>query len=198
MSAHIFSMIEIMNAALMSEGFEEIITTSDGSDECRLLSRNWPLIVEREMEDSLYSFARRQVFVNARQTGRFGYPYAYPTPAEALHVRNVWVEGEDGTRTKIEWVQDGEAVHVAEPDGIYIEYAEAADPSFWGPNFAAAVQMRLQAVLLRVRDDRSAAAAMDQQAEMAFQRARTISSKARSAKDPYVQSRYARARFNRG
>lgn len=191
-------MLEIMNAALMAEGFEEIVTTSDGSDECRLLSRNWPMIVEAEMEDSLYSFTRQQVFVSARQAGRFGYAHSYPTPPQALHVRNVWVEDEDGTRTKVEWVQDGEGVHVDEPSGIYIEYAEAADPAFWGANFTHGVQKRLQALLLRVREDYAAAAEMDRMAEMSFQRARTISSKARSAKDPFVQSPYARARFNRG
>lgn len=197
MSASIFSMLEIMNAALMAEGFEAIVTTSDGSDECRLLSRNWPLIVEAEMEDSLYSFARKQVFSSAVSDGLFGYTSSYPVPAGALHVRNVWIEGDDGVRTKVEWVQDGENIHVSEPDGIYIEYAEAADPSFWGANFSRGVQMKLQAVLLRVREERGAAAAMEEQASIYFQRARTLSSKSRSAKNPFLTSPYARARFNR-
>lgn len=193
-----FSMLEIMNAALISEGFDEIVSENDGTNEWRLLSRNWPLIVEAELEDGLFFFTKRQEFLASRQDGKFGFTDAYLVPAATLHVRRAWVEDEQGNRDMLEWAQDGERVYADAPSGLFIEYAEAADPSFWSANFSRGVQMRLQASLLRFKEEQSAAASMDQQAEMYFQRARTNSSKARSASEPFKEGRFARARFGRG
>jgi hypothetical protein len=192
-----FAMLEIMNAALISEGFEDIVSENDGSDEWRLLSRNWPLVVEPELEDGAYYFTKKQTFLATRSDGAYGYDDAYLVPDAALHVRRVWVEGQDGNREMVQWSQDGERVYVNEPAGVYVEYAEAADPSFWTANFSRGVQMKLQAVLLRFKEERSAASEMDQQAEIYFQRARTNSSKARSATEPYKMGRFAKARFGR-
>lgn len=197
--AHQFSMLGIMNAALITEGFDEIVSENDGSDEWRVLSRNWPGIVEAELEDGLYQFARKQELLLSRQAGKFGFQDAYLLPASALHVRRVWTEDEAGNRdTSLAWAQDGERVFVNVPDGIYVEIMEVADTSFWGANFSRAVQMKLQAVLLNVKEERGASQAMEQQAETYFQRARTQSSKSRSATEPYRASRFARARFGRG
>lgn len=193
-----FSMLEIMNAALISEGFDEIVSENDGTNEWRLLSRNWSSIVEAELEDGLFFFTRRQEFLVGRQEGRFGFPDAYLVPAAALHVRRAWTEDDQGNREMIEWAQDGERVYADAAEGVFIEYIEAADPSFWSANFSRGVQMRLQAALLRFKEEHSAASSMDQQAEIYFQRARTNSSKARSATEPFKQSRFARARFGRG
>lgn len=194
-----FAMLEIMNAALISEGFEEIASENDGSDEWRLLSRNWPLVVEPELEDGAYVFTKKQTFLATRTAGQYGYTDAYLVPAAALHVKRVWTEEADGTRIMLDWAQDGERVYVNDQSaGVFIEYAEAADTSFWSANFSRGVQMKLQAVLLRFREERTAAGEMDQQAEIYFQRARTISSKSRSATEPYKQGRIARARFGRG
>ena len=195
----VFHMLEIMNAALISEGFEDIVSENDGSDEWRLLSRNWPLIVEPELEDGQFAFTKRQTFLATRSDGNYGYDDAYLVPVSALHVRRVWTEEQDGTRNMLEWTQDGERVYVNDqPDGVFIEYAEAADTSFWSANFSRGVQMKLQAVLLRFKEERAAASEMDQQAEIYFQRARTISSKSRSATEPYKKGRIARARFGHG
>lgn len=192
-------MLDIMNAALITEGYDEIVAENDGSVEWRLLSRNWAGIVEAELEDSLLNFSRRQEFLQSRQDGAFGYDDAYLLPTGALHVRRVWVEDDQGNRDlDVVWAQDGERVYVNEAEGVFIEYMEASDASFFGANFARGVQMKLQAVLLRFKEERGSADAMDQQAEISFQRARTISSKSRSATDPYRSSRFARARFSRG
>jgi hypothetical protein len=194
-----FSMLGIMNAALITEGFDEIVSLNDGSDEWRILSRNWPLIVEAELEDGLYSFTRREAELLSRQPGKFGFEDGYLVPNDALHVRRVWTEDDQGTRdTAIDWGQDGNCVYVNNPSGIFVEYMEAADPSFWGANFSRGVQMKLQAVLLNVKEEQSAARNKEQEAEVYFQRARTQSSKSRSAAAPYVESRFARARFRRG
>lgn len=191
-------MLDLMNAALISQGFDEMLAEGDGTDEWRLLSRNWANIVEAELEDGLYSFSRKQASLVTRSDGKFGYADAFMVPAEALHVRRLWIEDEVGPRTFVDWVQDGVNVHVDSSAGVTIEYVEAADPSFWSANFSRAVQMKMEACLLRFKEEHSTAQAMEQQAENYFQRARTNSSKSRSAKEPYRASRFARARFGRG
>lgn len=192
-------MLEIMNAALISEGEEEIVAQNDGSPEWRMLSRNWPLIVEPEIEDSNYFFARREENLQSRVDGKYGYDDAYAVPANALHVRHVWVVDQVGQRDmSVSWSQDGDYVYVNSPDGVWIEYAATTDTSFWTANFARGVQLRLQAVILRFREEEQGARARDADAEGYFQRARTNSSKARSPVEPFRQGRFARARFGRG
>lgn len=191
-----FSMLQIMNAALVAEGFDELVAENDGTVEWRLLSRNWPLIVEAELEDGNYQFTRKQSNLLTRTDGKFGFDDAYLVPTEALHVKRLWTEGDDGIRDmSLDWAQDGTYVYVNEPAGVWVEYSEAADPAIWSANFARGVQMKLQAILLTFREERGAASQMEAQAEVYFQRARTNSSRGRSATEPYRRSRYAQARF---
>lgn len=192
-------MLGIMNAALISEGEDEIVAENDGSNEWRILSRNWPLIVEAELEDGNYFFTRQQANLQSRVDGKYGYDDGYAVPAAALHVRHVWIEDDTGTRDlEVEWSQDGSYVYVNSPDGVWIEYVEVADASFWSANFSRGVQLKLQAILLTFREDPGAARDREASAEMAFQRARTNSSKARAPQEPYRTGRFARARFRRG
>lgn len=192
-------MLEIMNTALITQGYNDIVTENDGSDEWRLLSRNWSGIVESELEDGLYSFTKEQAELLSRQPGKFGYKDAYLVPAASIHVRRLWVEDTNGERdTSLDWVQDGERVFVNNADGVFIEYVTVADPALWSANFARGVQMKLEATLLRTREELGEASNMEQAAEVYFQRARTNSSKSRSATNPFKASRFARARFNRG
>lgn len=192
-------MLQIMNAALAVQGYDEIVTDNDGSDEWQLLSRQWPLIVEAELEAGNYHFTRQQALLNQRQDGLFGFDDAYLIPLEAMHVRRLWTEDDQGNRdTDVPWGQDGTRVHVNEPDGVYIEYLVAADPDLWGANFSLGVNMKLQAILLRNKEDYAAAERMDMAAEQKFQLARTTSSRSRSATEPYKAGRIAQARFRRG
>lgn len=193
-----FSMLGIMNAALISQGFEEILAENDGSDEHRLLSRNWPTIVEAELEDGAYFFTKKQTALVTRTDGIFGYDDAYLVPAAALHVRRLWTEETEGERNFLSWVQDGTRVYVNAPSGVFIEYAEAADASIWSANFTRGVQLKMEACLLRFKEEHATAQATEQNAEVYFQRARTNSSKSRSAQNPYKESRFAKARFRRG
>lgn len=192
-----FSMLEIMNAALISQGCDELLSHNDGTNEGRLLSLNWASIVEAELEIGHYSFTKKQEFLQTRQDGQFGYRDAYVVPLDALHVRRLWTEDDEGVRSFPDWVQDGTRVHVDATDGVTVEILESADPSIWSANFARGVQLKLEAVLLRFKEEYANAREMEQQAEALFQNARTKSSKDRSAKAPYKQSRYARARFGR-
>lgn len=192
-----FSMLGIINAALISQGMDEVPVGVD-TPEYRVLTQNWPSIVEAELEDGAYSFTKKQANLLTRSDGLFGYDDSFAVPAAALHVRHLWIE-EANERREVQWVQDGTHVHINNPDGCFIEYLESADPSFWTANFSRGVQYRLEAVLLRaVKEEANEAIAMEQQAEIYFQRARTNSSKSRSAVPPMKPSRIALARFGRG
>ena len=193
-----FAMLDIMNAALISEGYDEIVVENDGSNEWRLLSRNWPLIVEAELEDGNYFFTREQSFISLAQPGKFAFDWSYAIPQSCLHVRRLWTEDATGERNLPDWGQDGQRVYVNEAAGVWVETVEAKTADIWTANFSRGVQMRLQALLLRFKEEPGGAQMMDQQAEVCFQRARTHSSKNRSTTEPYKVSRFAKARFGRG
>lgn len=194
-----FSMISTMNAALITQGFDDAVAENDGSDEWRLLSRNWPTIVEGELEDGKYAFAREQTELLTRTDGRFGYDDAYLVPEAAIHVRRLWTQDENGDRDMtLDWVQDGERVYVNAPDGVFIEYATVADTSLWSANFTRGVQLMLEACLLRSREAYREAQGMEATAQAYFERARKTSSQSRSAAEPYRPGRIAMARFRRG
>ena len=193
-----FSMLQLMNAALTAQGLDEV-SVNDGSNEFNVLSRNWPLIVESELEDGNYFFTRKQAFLQTRSEGSFGYDDAYLTPSAAIHIRELWTQDTGGERVFIDWRQDGSKVHVDETDGVYVEYIDVAGADIWTANFSRGVQLKLEAVILRaLKEEYSDARAMEELAEVHFQRARTSSSKSRSPTDPYTEGRVAAARFGRG
>lgn len=195
--AHQFSMLEIFNAALVAQGLQEIVSENDGSAEFRVLARNWPSIVEAELEDGAYYFAREEAELHNRSPGKYGFDDAYLTPPEAIHVRRVWLP--DDPCREMDWVQDGRHVYVNSATPITVQYLTVSDPHLWSANFARGVQMKLEAVILRaLKEEAGEAVAMENQAEVYFQRARTNSSKARSTKPPYRPGRIAGARFGRG
>jgi hypothetical protein len=190
-------MLGTINAALVSQGMDEVPIGVD-TPEYRVLTQNWPSIVEAELEDGNYSFTKKEATLLTRSPGKFGFDDGFAVPSAALHVRHLWVE-ENGERYDARWVQDGAHVYLDSPTGCIIEYLETADPSVWSANFTRGVQYRLEAVLLRaVKEEAREAANMEQQAEIYFQRARTNSSKSRSAVPPLKPSRIALARFSRG
>lgn len=192
-----FSITAIKNAALVSQGLDEINDEQD-LPEHRVLHRNWPLIVESELEDGLYFFTKKQATLSSRVGGLYGYDDGYAIPGDALHVRHLWIENEDGVRLEPAWTQDDQHVYLDSTTGCTIEYIHVADPSFWTANFSRGVQMKLEAALLRaVKEEAGEAATMEQMAEAQFQRARTQSSKSRSAKPLMRRSTFADARFGR-
>jgi len=190
------SMLQIMNAALLSQGFEEIVAVEDGSDEFRIMARNWPQIVERELEDGRYHFTRQELRLNNRVDGSYGFPDAYLMPIPTLHVRSVHEESA-GFRRETKWTQDATHIHTAASSGIIIEAFETPGVHLWSANFSHGVQKRLEAVLCLVKEDLGGAQAADAAAEVAFQRARTNSSKLQSPNPAYRPSVYAAARFRR-
>lgn len=191
------SMLQTMNAALLSQGFDEIVSVEDGSDEYRVLARNWPTIVGRELEDGRYQFSRVELVLNNRTDGEFGFEDRYLLPSDTLHVRNAY-RLDNGCREEILWSQAGLYVHVDAPAGITVEAYSAPGIDLWSHNFAYGVQKRLEAVLCRVREDAAGAREADGDAEVAFQRARTHSSQAHSPSSAYRRSPMAAARFRRG
>ncbi len=192
-------MLSIMNAALLSTGCDEVVD-GEGSNEWRLLSRNWPLIVEAELEDGNYNFTRETRQITTYSTGKYGFEYAYAIPITAVAVRHVWTETSDGVRDmSIDWTQDATHIHSHEDEGIWIEYLTCAAESLWSANFSRGVQMKLEATILRaIREEYPEAIQAEQQAEVYFQRARTLSSRSRSARSPYREGQLAASRFGRG
>jgi hypothetical protein len=193
-----WSMLDIMNAALLSQGQDEIVSENDGTPEFRVLMRNWPLIVEAELEAGQYQFTKQEAALTNQVTGKFGFTYGYEVPLGTLHVRHLWLPVE-GARNFTDWVQDGEYVYVESATGCTVEYLISPEPHLWGANFARGVQLKLEAVLAKaVSGEFSEAMNLDMQGEAAFQTARTMASKSRSTRRTMRTSSYATARFNRG
>ncbi|MCB2105016.1 MAG: hypothetical protein KDE10_11080 [Rhodobacteraceae bacterium] len=194
-----FSMLQIMNAALIAQGQDEIVSENDGSNEWRLLSRNWPLIVEAELEDGAYNFTREQRELLTRSAGKYGYEDAYVVPLTALHVRRLWTQDEAGVRSFPDWTQDGEKVYVDAASGVYVEMIVVSTEDLWSANFSRGVQCKLEAVICRaIKEEATEAREMEAMGEEYFAKARTKSSKSRSATQPYKGGQLAAARFRRG
>lgn len=192
-------MIGIFNAALLAQGQLEIVSENDGSIEFRTLARNWPAIVEAELEDGAYYFTKSQAELVTRSEGQFGFEDGYLVPSGALHVRNVWLVSDTSCEIEVDWVQDSTKVYLNSPDGCWVEYVFSSEPNLWSANFVRGVQKRMEAVISRsIKEEFGEAAQLDQEAEMYFQRARTSSSKSRSSKQFYNKGPIARARNRRG
>lgn len=192
-----FSMTDIMNAALLAEGLDEI-DESQALPEQRTLSRNWPMIVEAELEEGNYHFTKAEETLLTRIDGQYGFDDAYLLPASALFVRKVRLATASGSRWEPDWAQDDRYVYVDKDDGVIVEYVVVPDVSFWNANFVLGIRMRLQALLLRsALAEPGEASRMDQAAEIQLQKARTTSSKQRRVSDTYKPSRFAAARHGR-
>lgn len=190
-------MLDIMNAALVSVGLDEIVSEEDGTPEFRAMARNWPGIVEAELEAGQYDFSAFQVHLLSRIPGKFGKQDGYLIPGPALFVRHLWLN-DSGPRALVDWVSDGQAVYVDAADGCFVEYLTVPDPSIWSANFSKGVQFKLEAVLHRMMGDARAATDAEMRAMDAFQTGRTVASKSRAARPFMRESDFARARFGRG
>lgn len=191
-------MLSIMNAALISVGEQEIVSENDGSDEYRLMSRNWPMVVEAELEDGNYRFSKEYATLETRSDGKFGFNDAYLVPADALHVRNLFVTV-NGERCETDWVQDATHVHINNTEGCTIEYLSTPEPDLWSANFCKGVQKKMEAICLRaIREEYRDAEVAEAEAERCFAKARAKSSQSRSTVTPFKRGRIASARFQRG
>lgn len=177
------SMLMIMNAALLAQGQPEILSQGEASDEYRVLSRNWPMIIDTELEDGNYNFAREHDDVFARQPGAYGFEHGYSVPGDALHVRDVFaLSGSMDARRPIDWLQDGSNVYCNVPDGVSLEYTILPGVDLFSSTFRMGAQKKLEAIILRsLKEEYGAADRADAMAETYFQRARTSSSKSRSS-----------------
>lgn len=178
-----FSKLKIINAALLSQGQEPLQALNDGSLEWRMLSENWPGIVESELELGGYHFTRKETVNQSRVAGKFGFDDGYLIPAEALHVRNVMYEDDFGLRRSLEWVQDDSYAYCDWSEGVILEYTVCSDEAMWSANFSRGVQLMLEAVILKAIEERRAALDMEQMAALSFQNARTHSSRQKSKTD---------------
>jgi hypothetical protein len=194
-----FSMLKLINAALLAHG-QETVSVNDGSLEWRVLSDNWPIIVEAELEASNFHFTKEEATVTSYVTGKFGFDYGYQVPPGALHVRNVWVEDASGIRHDVDWCQDATHVYLDFDEGCVIEYVDVTDVAVWTANFSMGIQLRLEAIVLRsLKEEYGEARKFDERAEAFLQRARTKSSTSRS-KNPAIKGKgsIVEARLRRG
>lgn len=186
-------MLTIMNAALIAEGLYEIVAENDGSLEFRLLSQQWPLIVEAELEAGNYNFTRETAQLLTRIDGKYGFQDGYQIPGSALHVRRVWLDGTlpaDG----IPWGQDSAYVYVDNASGCWAEYLVASEADVWSATFSRGVQLKLQAVICRFKEESVEARDRDAMAEDLFGKARAKSSQRRSTKSAFRRGPIGRAR----
>lgn len=200
-----FSMLSIMNAALLAQGQIDI-SENDGSLEWRTLFRNWPFIVEAELEDGEYNFTKAEHLSITSITGKFGYDDGFLIPGDTLAVRRVWVRSASTSevdKIPIDWISDGSYVYVNHPgagytDGVYMETTEAADEHVWSANFARGLQLKLEAVIAKaIKEEFSESQNLDAQGELHFDRARTRSSKQRTPMPAYKKGPLSRARRTR-
>ncbi|MDR9393987.1 MAG: hypothetical protein RI571_06620 [Roseovarius sp.] len=193
-----FSMLGIMNAALTERGWDEIVSLNDGTPEFRLMQRQWPRIVEAELEDGNYQFSRQETTLTALTPGRYGFDNSFQLPASALHVRHVWFVTNSVRTTCDHWSMDDDGLYATLPTGAdcVIEYINCPDPAAWSARFAAGVQYKLEAALLRgLEGDAREASEMDGAGEIEFQKARTKSSQSKSSDPITRQGGLAGARF---
>lgn len=194
-----FSMLGIMNAALMAQGQTEILSEGDGSVEWRLLFRNWPLIVEAELEDSNYHFTREQSSLITTVSGKYGFTYGYLVPEPALHVRALWYTDSQSNRIVPDWIQDSSYVYVDYADGVVIEYILVQDESLWTASFARGIQLKLEALIAgAIKEESAEKRQLEQAAEMQLQRARTSSSRSRRPQPPFRKGPLSKARGGNG
>lgn len=188
-------MLGIMNAALMAQGQEEILSEGDGSVEWRLLFRNWPLIVEAELEDSNYHFSREEADIITSIPGKYGFTYGYLVPSAALHVRALWYTDDNDNRIVPDWIQDSSYVYVDYSAGVTIEYLMVQDESLWSASFSRGIQLRLEALIAgAIKEESGEKRALEQAAEMQLQRARTSSSRSRRPQKPFREGPLSKAR----
>ena len=175
-------MLSTINAALLAQG-QVPVTENDGSVEWRVLSSNWPFIVESELEAGNFHFTREEATVTTYTTGKFGFDYAYAVPPGALYVRNVWEEV-GGLRTEVDWTQNSTSVHTDADEGIVIEYIVVPEPTDYPANFITGVKKMLEAHILRaLKEEYAEADRFEEKAMFYLQRSRTKSSSSRSKHD---------------
>lgn len=185
MSNH-YSMLSVMNAALLAQGQEEILASGDGSVEWRLLFRNWPFIVEAELEKGRYQFTRQESFLESRIPGQFQFEDGYLKALDALHVRRVWTVDDQGHPCDIDWIQNGTHIFCNASAGIWVESLISAEPHLWSATFINGIKHRLEALISRaIKEESADGQRMDDRADTCFEDAMTLSSKGRSATTPF-------------
>jgi hypothetical protein len=197
-----FSRLQIINAALLSQGQTELAAEDDGSLEWRTLAANWVQVVESELQDGEYAHSIVEIELPSRlAAGKFGYADQYRVPSTVLHVRGAFTEDASGNQIQIaDWYQGWETINVNSASGIWIDAVEDLQEDQFSPLFVMGIQLKMEAIILRaIKEEVSQAREMEQMAEEKLQRARTSSSKSKSPR-PFFNpsSRFTRARFSRG
>lgn len=187
------SKMDIVNAALVETGNGARQVENDGSCENLISNLNWCGIVEAELEDHHYSFARDCMFLTEKADPKFGFPSAYRLPDEVIIVREVFDPATGCCPPKCptisydDWEEADCILYVndcrkpkqsCDPDGIWIDFTRVPPVDRWGKNFKLGVKYRLAAIFARgINEEEGVAAGYDAQADLYFRRARQRSSR---------------------
>lgn len=193
MPVNSFSKIQLFNAALTATRCNTI-TSNDGSKEWLLLESNYPTIVDAALERGKLYFGRERVDLTSRVPGKFGYDDGYVLPADVLMVRHVWI---DDIITE-DWTADDDTVYVNAISGVECEYIKKPVEQTFSRQFDLALIFKLQAVILRWKEQYSEADAMDQRGDFELLRARTVSSGQRGKTRPLREGRVMSRRRHGG
>lgn len=196
-----FNRLQLINAALLAQGQTELDEENDGSLEWRTLAAQWPLLVEGELEDGGYSHLFTEVELVSRiGDGRFGYSDRFFVPDDAIHVRRIFVEHSDDSRTyQDDWYQDGGGVNVNQSEGVWAEVVEAVEAEDFSANFARGIQKKLEMHIARaLKEEHALGDRLEAEAQAFLQRARTASANKSGPKPLFrPSSKFADARFQR-
>lgn len=149
------SRVDIVNHALTKLGEERIIALSDEVAAARHASAVFDLVLEGELQANSWAFSMRRASLAASATAPvWGYDFAYPVPANFIHL--FYVDGQEENAGRSEFVGSWDPVYRVEGRQIVtnlagplkiIYTAMIEDPNEWDPGFRNAFAIKLAEVL---------------------------------------------------
>lgn len=187
------SKMDIVNAALVETGNSARQVDNDGSCENLISNLNWCALVEAELEDHHYSFARDCSFLQAKVDPKFGFQSAYQLPDDAIIVRRVFdpfsgcCPPQAPSLHYDQWEEADCVLYLTDcspkkdkcaPEGVWVEFTRVPPVDRWGKNFKLGIKYRLAAIFARgINEEENVAAGYEAQADHYFRRARLRSSR---------------------
>ena len=149
------SRVDIVNHALTKLGEERIIALSDEVAAARHASAVFDLVLEGELQANSWAFSMRRASLAASAAAPvWGYQFAYPVPADFIHL--FYVDGQEENASRSEFVGSWDPIYRVEGRQIVtnlsaplriIYTAMIEDPNEWDPGFRNAFAIKLAEVL---------------------------------------------------